>query len=59
LQTPSVLPERHSKIDVSALKLESMGDESPRRVRGRLNSGGTPIELSTVNGNILVELRAR
>jgi hypothetical protein len=46
-------------IDVSALNLESMGEQTPRRVRGRLNSGGTPIELSTVNGNILVERRAR
>jgi hypothetical protein len=44
-------------IDVSALNLESMGEQTPRRVRGRLNRGGTPIELSTVNGNILVELR--
>jgi hypothetical protein len=49
----------NGRIDVSALNLESMGEQTPRRVRGRLNSGGTPIELSTVNGNILVELRAR
>jgi hypothetical protein len=49
----------NGSIDVSALHLESMGEQTPRRVRGRLNSGGTPIELSTVNGNILVELRAR
>jgi hypothetical protein len=42
-------------IDVGALNLERMGEQTPRRVRGRLNSGGTPIELSTINGNILVE----
>jgi hypothetical protein len=47
----------NGKIDVSALRLEPMGDQTPRRVRGRLNSGGTPIELSTINGNILVEPR--
>jgi DUF4097 and DUF4098 domain-containing protein YvlB len=47
----------NGSIDVSALNLESMGEQTPRRVRGRLNSGGTPIELSAVNGNILVELR--
>jgi hypothetical protein len=46
-------------IDVSALNLERMGEQTPRRVRGRLNSGGTPIELSTINGNILVEPHAR
>jgi hypothetical protein len=46
-------------IDVSLLNLERMGEQTPRRVRGRLNSGGTPIELSTINGNILVEPRAR
>jgi hypothetical protein len=49
----------NGNIDVSALKLESMGEQSPRRVRGRLNTGGTPIELSAINGNILVELRPR
>ncbi len=49
----------NGSIDVSALNLERMGEQTPRRVRGRLNSGGTPIELSTVNGNVLVELRAR
>jgi hypothetical protein len=47
----------NGSIDVSALNLESMGEQTPRRVRGRLNRGGTPIELSAVNGNILVELR--
>jgi hypothetical protein len=47
----------NGSINVSALNLESMGEQTPRRVRGRLNGGGTPIELSTVNGNILVELR--
>jgi hypothetical protein len=47
----------NGSIDVSALNLERMGEQTPRRVRGRLNSGGTPIELSTINGNILVEPR--
>lgn len=46
-------------IDVSALNLERMGEQTSRRVRGRLNGGGTPIELSTINGNIRVEPRAR
>lgn len=42
-------------IDVSALELERLGEQSGRRVRGRLNAGGTPIDLVTVNGNITVE----
>jgi Toastrack DUF4097 len=47
----------NGSIDASAMNLARMGEQTPRRVRGRLNSGGTPIELSTVNGNILVEPR--
>ena len=42
-------------IDVSALNLEKLGDQTGRRVRGRLNAGGAPIELVSVNGNITVE----
>jgi hypothetical protein len=42
-------------IDVSALKLESLGEQTTRRVRGRLNAGGTPIEVVTTNGNIVVK----
>ena len=41
-------------IDASALTLELMGEQSRRRVRGRMNGGGTPIELNTVNGKIEV-----
>ena len=42
-------------IDVSALKIERLGDQTGRRVRGRLNAGGAPIELVSVNGNIIVD----
>ena len=42
-------------IDVSALQFERLGDQTARRVRGRLNAGGTPIELVVVNGNIVVD----
>lgn len=45
----------NGKIDVSALKLEPLGEQTPRRMRGRLNAGGTPIELVATNGNILVK----
>jgi hypothetical protein len=44
-------------IDMSALTLDLMGEQSRRRVRGRMNGGGTPIELNTVNGKIVVSAR--
>jgi hypothetical protein len=44
-------------IDVTGLTFERFGDENRRRVRGRLNAGGTPIELNTVNGDIHVTAR--
>ena len=39
-------------IGVDNLKLETVGDQSRRRVEGRLNGGGARIELSTTNGGI-------
>jgi DUF4097 and DUF4098 domain-containing protein YvlB len=44
-------------VDVAGLAFEKFGDENRRRVRGRLNAGGTPIELNAVNGNIHVAAR--
>ena len=44
-------------IDATALSLDLMGEQSRRRVRGRLNGGGTPIDLTTVNGGIHVTAR--
>jgi len=44
-------------IDVTGLTLDKFGDQSPRRVRGRFNAGGTPIELNSANGNIYVTAR--
>jgi hypothetical protein len=44
-------------IDTSALTLDLMGEQSKRRVRGRMNGGGTPLELNTVNGRIEVSTR--
>ena len=41
-------------IDTTGLMLDLMGEQTKRRVRGRLNGGGTPIELSTTNGPIRV-----
>lgn len=44
-------------IDMSGLMLDLMGEQSKRRVRGRLNGGGTPVDLNTVNGKIEVSAR--
>lgn len=45
----------NGRIDVKAPEFETLGDQTSRRVRGRLNAGGVPIELVTINGNITVE----
>lgn len=44
-------------IDVDSLSFEPVGEQTKRRVRGRLNSGGSPIEVTTVSGNIRVHPR--
>jgi hypothetical protein len=44
-------------VDLSALPFEPIGEQSKRRTRGRLNGGGTPIEVSTVNGRVLFAAR--
>jgi hypothetical protein len=44
-------------ISVTDLKFEPFGEQSKRRVRGRINAGGTPIEITTVNGDIRVHPR--
>lgn len=44
----------NGKIDTSGIPFEPIGEQRPRRVRGRLNAGGTPIEINTTNGSITV-----
>ena len=44
-------------INVSALDKLEISDQSRRRVEGRLNGGGTAIELRTTNGGIRVRPR--
>jgi hypothetical protein len=44
-------------INVSALDKLEVSDQSRRRVEGRLNGGGTEIELQTTNGGIRVRPR--
>jgi len=44
-------------IDVSAVEMQPMGEQSKRRVRGRLNGGGTPVDVATVNGRVMISTR--
>jgi DUF4097 and DUF4098 domain-containing protein YvlB len=45
-------------IDVSAVKVDPTAEQTRRRVEGRINGGGTPIQLRTTNGRIRVRPRA-
>jgi hypothetical protein len=42
-------------LDAGDLPLQLTGEQTKRRMRGRLNDGGAPIELSAVNGNIRLQ----
>jgi Toastrack DUF4097 len=44
----------NGSIDVSAVKVDVTGEQTRRRVEGRINGGGTPIQLRTTNGRIRV-----
>jgi hypothetical protein len=47
----------NGKVDMQDLTYEPVGEQTRRRLRGRINAGGTPIELTTVNGNIQIHPR--
>jgi len=44
----------NGSLDLKDLVYEPIGEQTRRRARGRLNEGGTPITITTVNGNIRV-----
>jgi hypothetical protein len=44
----------NGRVDVEGLRFETAGEPQPRRVRGRINGGGTPIEITATNGSIRV-----
>jgi DUF4097 and DUF4098 domain-containing protein YvlB len=44
-------------VDIQDLFFEPTGEQTRRRIRGRLNSGGLPIELNTTNGSIHIHPR--
>ena len=45
----------NGSVELKGLSIVPFGEQSARRVRGRLNEGGTPIEITVTNGKILVE----
>ena len=47
----------NGNIDVAGLAFQPFDSQNRRRVRGRINAGGTPIELATVNGDIQIRER--
>ena len=46
-------------VEVTGLPFENFGDAArdARRVRGRINAGGPPIELNAINGSVRVTAR--
>jgi DUF4097 and DUF4098 domain-containing protein YvlB len=44
----------NGSFDLKDLMFEPFGEQTRRRARGRLNAGGAPITITTVNGNIKV-----
>ncbi len=44
-------------VDVSELAWEPSGEQTRRRVRGRLNAGGAPVDVTTVNGRVRIHSR--
>jgi hypothetical protein len=44
-------------IDIAGLPIEILGEQTKRRSRGRLNEGGTPVEVTTTNGDIHIRPR--
>jgi hypothetical protein len=49
--------DTNGTIEVNDLPFEPLGDQTKRRTRGRLNAGGTPIEITSINGDIHVRPR--
>ncbi len=47
----------NGKVDVKDVPFEAFGEQTKRRTRGRLNAGGPPIDVTTINGNITVGAR--
>jgi DUF4097 and DUF4098 domain-containing protein YvlB len=51
----------NGSVNVSGLPFTPMGEQDGRargrRTFGRINAGGTPIEVQTVNGSVTVHLR--
>jgi hypothetical protein len=44
----------NGQVVVEGLTLEAIGEQTPRRVRGRLGEGRTPVDVTVVNGGIRI-----
>lgn len=44
----------NGRIDLTGVQFEAIGEPTRRRVRGRMNGGGTPVDVATTNGNVRV-----
>ena len=44
----------NGRVEVADLTIDPLGEQTPRRMRGRLGRGGTPVELTVTNGNITI-----
>ena len=42
-------------IDIGELKFEPLGEQNQRRVRGKINAGGPPIEISATRGSVTIK----
>jgi hypothetical protein len=47
----------NGKLDMQDITLHPAGERNSRRTTGRINAGGTSIEINAVNGNVQIRPR--
>ena len=47
----------NGRIDLGTLTVDPIGEQTPRRIRGRLGAGGPPIDVHAVNGSVTIAPR--
>jgi DUF4097 and DUF4098 domain-containing protein YvlB len=45
---------RNGSIEITGIEFKPDGEQTRRRAQGKLNGGGAPIEVSTVNGGVRI-----
>jgi putative adhesin len=48
---------RNGTIEITGIEFKPDGEQTRRRAQGKLNGGGAPIEVSTVNGGVRISAR--